>query len=124
MARKRKTDEQVEQELGMFLTVAYVLDALGHLPPEKRAALDGIPDAAVKWDDSVGDGLRDGYGLDAKGIRALHATCAKRMGGKIALLFILRGVGIPEPTEEVKSIVGTDGLHVLEAKLLKAHPKP
>jgi hypothetical protein len=115
-----------EEKIGRFILTAYVLDSLGLLPEEKGQRLEEATELAGRsdWRRATGRGLKEEYGFDGKGIKALYAAAVKQMDGLHALMFVLRGIGIFEALRAMHDVLGQEGLQALGERVVREHPRP
>jgi hypothetical protein len=96
---KRDTPN-VEAELYWLCVVAYIVRAIGKLPPQSEADLERITEA--QWRPMVERELE----VDADFVKRLYGCCTDRLEENRALLFIVRGFGCPEPAEKLREVLG------------------
>lgn len=86
------------------LTVAYVFDVAGVLPPNVKEDLDSLASTDdAHWHVTV----EEFYGISRPFIRGIYELCCEERKSKAdALTFILRGLGCPDYFERTKEIIG------------------
>ncbi len=104
MAKKKGWSKKEEEKLFWFLATSYVADVVGLLSGDKAAKLASFEAAAGQqtWQEHV----QESWDVDDNFVKKVYALCRKRKDEAPSLLFILRGLGCPEPVERLKELLG------------------
>ena len=94
-----------EQQFRWHFAALYVCNAISPLPPDMKLKLSHL--AEQYGGDSTWEELVEAeFDLDQPMVREIHAACTSSWDSFTSLVFILRGLGCPEPEECIRSVFG------------------
>lgn len=91
--------QEAEAQLYWIFVTAYVLRAVGKLPPEKEREIDRF---TPEWRGIVEAELE----IDTDFVKRLYAYATDRMEETRAVIFIIRGFGCPQTAERLREVLG------------------